>query len=171
MVALLARLYYRRAKVGQDGIVRLVNWGLDLCLALGWNKGFRTYMGRRAEVQSARGPSLSTRIRVIKEAGEDDKEIYGNGIWNTVFDLWENREIPGRNGVRRIRKLRSADDRAIREVIGYYGPRQGLFRFLASREGIVEEDSEEIDRIQKRIRISFNQQVAIARVALEEMEQ
>ena len=47
-----------------------------------------------------------------------------------VFDLWENREIPGRNGVRRIRKLRSADDRAINEVIGYYGPRQGVFQFL-----------------------------------------
>ena len=80
-------------------------------------------------------------------------------------------QISGRNGVRRICKLRSADDRAIREVIGYYGLRQGLFRFLASREGIVEEDSEEIDKIQKRIRISFNQQVAIARVTLEEMEQ
>ena len=88
-----------------------------------------------------------------------------------MFDIWENREIPGRNGVRSIRKLRSADDRAIREVIGYYGPRQGLFQFLASREGIVEEDSKEIDKIQKRIRISFNQQVAITRVALEEMEQ
>ena len=97
MVALLARIYYRRAKVGQDGIIRLVNWGLDLCLALGWNKGFRTYMGRWAEVQSARGPSLSMRTRVIKQAEEDDKEVYGNGIWNTVFDLWEYREIPGRN--------------------------------------------------------------------------
>ena len=58
MVALLARIYYQRAKVGQDGIVRLVNWGLDLCLALGWNKGFRTYMGRRAKVQSARAGLL-----------------------------------------------------------------------------------------------------------------
>ena len=75
------------------------------------------------------------------------------------------------NGVRSIQKLRSADDKAIIEVIGYYGPRQGLFRFLASREDIVEENIEEIDRIQNRIRISFNQQVAIARVALEEMEQ
>ena len=121
-------------------------------------------------MQSARGPSLSMRIRVIKQAGKDDKEVYGNGIWNTVFDLWENREIPGRNGVRRIRKLRSADDRAINEVIGYYGPRQGVFRFLAPRGGIAEEDSEEIDMIQRRIRISFNQQVAIARVALDEME-
>ena len=34
-----------------------------------------------------------------------------------------------------------------------------------------EEDIEEIDRIQNRIRISFNQQVAIARVVLEESEQ
>ena len=66
MVALLARIYYRRAKVGQDGIIRLVNWGLDLCLALGWNKGFRTYMGRGAEVQSVRGLSLNMRTRVIK---------------------------------------------------------------------------------------------------------
>ena len=114
--------------------------------------------------------SLSTRIRVIKQAGKDDKEVYGNGIWNTVFDLWENREIPGRNGVRRIRKLGSADDRAINEVIGYYGLRQGVFRFLAPRGDIFEEDSEEIEMIQRRIRISFNQQVAIARVALDEME-
>ena len=50
MVALLASVYYKRSKVGHDGIIRFVNWGLDLCLALGWNKGFRTYMGKRAEV-------------------------------------------------------------------------------------------------------------------------
>ena len=104
--------------MGHDGIIRLVNWGLDLCLALGWNMGFRTYMGRRLNIQSVRVPSLSMRTRVIKQAGEDDKEVYGNGIWNMVFDLWENREIPGRNGVRRIHKLGSADDRAINEVIG-----------------------------------------------------
>merc|ERR1712002_764039 len=78
-------------------------------------------------------------------------------------DLWEDREIPGENGGRRIRKLRSADDRAIKEIISYYGPRKGVFRFLASRDDTVEEDIEEIDRIQNRIRISFNQQVAIAR--------
>ena len=101
MVALLARIYYQRAKVGQDGIVRLVDWGLDLCLALGWNKGFRTYMGRRANIQTVRGTSLSMRVRVIEQAEEDDKEVYGNGIWNTVFDLWEIKEIPGRNGGRR----------------------------------------------------------------------
>ena len=90
---------------------------------------------------------------------------------NTVFDLWEDREIPGKNGGRRIRKLRSADDRAIKEIISYYGPRKGLFQFLVSREDTVEEDIEEVDRIQNRIRISFNQQVAIARVVLEESEQ
>ena len=84
-------------------------------------------MGRRANIQSVRGPSLSMRIRVIKQAEEDDKEVYGNGIWNTVFDLWENKEIPGRNQIRRICKLRPADDRAINEIMGYYGPRQGVF--------------------------------------------
>ena len=128
-------------------------------------------MGRRAGIQSARGPSISVRTRVIKTAGEDDKGVHGNGIWNTVFDLWEDREIPGRNGGRSIRRLRSADDRAIKEIISYYGPRKGIFRFLASRDDTVEEDIEEIDRIQNRIRISFNQQVAIARVVLEESEQ
>ena len=75
------------------------------------------------------------------------------------------------NGGRSIQKLRSADDRAIIEIIRYYGPRKGLFRFLASRDDTVEEDIEEVDRIQNRIRISFNQQVAISRVALEEVEQ
>ena len=107
------------------------------------------------------------RLRVIEQAEDDDREIYGDGIWNMVFDVWEIKEVHGRNGVRRVCKLRSADDRAINEVIGYYGPRQGVFRFLAPRGGIAEEDSEEIDMIQRRIRISFNQQVAIARVALD----
>ena len=88
-----------------------------------------------------------------------------------MFDLWEDREIPGRNGGRIIRRLRSADDRAIKEILSYYGPRKGIFRFLAPRDDIVEEDIEEIDRIQNKIRISFNQQVAIARVVLEESEQ
>ena len=85
--------------------------------------------------------------------------------------FWGDRVIPGRNGGRSIRKLRSADDRAIKEIISYYGPRKGLFRFLVSWEDTVEEDIEEVDRIQNRIRISFNQQVAIARVVLEEREQ
>ena len=97
------------------------------------------------------------------------RNVYGNGIWNTVFDLWESEEIIGRNGIRRIRKLRTAEDRAINEIMGYYGPRQGVFRFLVPRGGSVEEDSKEIYTIQKRIRIIFNQQVAIARVALDEM--
>ena len=97
--------------------------GLDLCLALGWKKGFRTYMGRRANIQSVRGPSLSMRIRVIKQAEEDDKEVYWNGIWNSVFDLWENKEI----GIRRIRKLRPVGDRAINEIMRYYRPRKGVF--------------------------------------------
>ena len=102
MVALLASVYYKRSKVGHGGIIRLVNWGLDLCRALGWNKGFRTSMERRANIQSVRGPSLSMRVRVIEQAEEDYKGVYGNGIWNTVFDLWEDREIPGRNGGRSI---------------------------------------------------------------------
>ena len=40
---------------------------------------------------------------------------------------------------------------------------------MASRRYRAEVDIEEIDRIQKKIKISFNQQVAIARVALDEM--
>ena len=72
------------------------------------------------------------RTRVIKQAEEENKGFYGNGIWNTVFDLWESKEIPGRNGIRRIHKLRPADNRAINEIMGYYGPRQGVFQFLVS---------------------------------------
>ena len=113
--------------MGQDGIIRLVNWGLDLCLALGWNKGFRNYMGRRAEVQSARGPSLSMRTRVIKQAEEDDKEVYGNGIWNTVFDLWESKEIPGRYGIRRIHRLGALGGLGC--AMASLGNRNGYFLF------------------------------------------
>ena len=89
---------------------------MDLCLALGLNKGFRTSLGRKANIYSARGPSLAMRLRVIEQAEDDDREIYGDGIWNTVFDVWECKEVHGTNGVRRVSKLRSADDRAINEL-------------------------------------------------------
>ena len=64
-----------------------------------------------------------------------------------MFDLWEIKEIIGRNGIRRIRKLRTADDRAINEIMRYYGPRKGVFRLLVPRRGSIEVDNEEIDMI------------------------
>ena len=67
-----------------------------------------------------------------------------------------------------IQKLRSADDRTINKIWAYSGPPQGVFRLLAPRSDNTEIDKEGIDRIQRRIVISFNQQVAIARVALDE---
>ena len=85
-----------------------------------------------------------------------------------MLDLWEIREIPGRNGGRRVRRLRPTDDRAIKEMMmRYNGPRQGVFRLMVPRSCSIEVDNEEIDRNQKKIKISFNKQVAIARVALD----
>ena len=56
------------------------------------------------------------RLRVIEQAEDDNRDIYRDGNWNMVFDVWECKEVHRRNGVREVRKLRSADDRAINEV-------------------------------------------------------
>ena len=64
-----------------------------------------------------------------------------------------------------------ADDNTINEIWDYIGPRRGVFRFLAPRKDNTEIDKEEIDRIQRKIVVSFNQQVAIARVVLDEKMQ
>ena len=168
VVALLTSMYYKQAKVGQDGLIRVVNWAIDLWLCLGLNKEFRTFLGKKANIYCARGPSLNKRLRVIEQAGKDDREIYKNGIWNTVFELWESKIVYVRNGEGVVYKLRSADDRAINEIWEYIGPCREVFRLLAPRRDNTEIGKEEMDRIQRKIVVGFNQQIAIARVALEE---
>ena len=66
-----------------------------------------------------------------------------------------------------VYKLRSADDRAINKIWEYIGPRQGVFQLLVPRRDNTEIDKEEMDRNQRKIVFSFNQQAAIARVALD----
>ena len=88
---------------------------------------------------------MNKRLRVIERAGEADREIHKNGIWNTVFELWESKIVYVRDGERVVYKLRSADDRAINESWEYIGPCQGVFRLLAPIRDNTEIDKKEMD--------------------------
>lgn len=77
---------------------------------------------------------------MIEWAYEDDVKFYGNGIWNTLFDLWERNTTYVRDRERVVHKLVSADDKAIKKCLEFIGPRWGVFQLLVPREDHTERE-------------------------------
>lgn len=46
VIALLASMYYKQARVGQERMIRMMNSAINTCICLGLNKGYRTSLKR-----------------------------------------------------------------------------------------------------------------------------
>ena len=145
-----------------------MKYTLSTCLCLGWNKGYKTIFGREVSILGTGGPPLRHRVRVNKLASEEDWAFYGDRIWNSVFDMWRSSIIKGREKDRVVWRLETANDEAIKECYRGIGSPQNVFQVYAPRVGNTNKEGNDINRIEKMAKITFNQQYALSRVVIDQ---
>ena len=168
VVSLLATLYYKRIKIEQGRLVNLLNYALSTCLCLGWNKGYKTMLGREARIFGVTGPPLRHRIRALDKASEEDWAYFGDRIWNSTFDLWRSSTIRGRDRDRIVWKLEKGEEGGIIECLkGIQSPCNEVRVFVPCVGPNNNRDIEEVNKLERLAQISFNQQYALSRVELD----